>query len=116
MPGRIALAAALFLGCALSVQPAELVILKDGFMIQGNVRKETESLRDPFSKSLTVLKADGFDYVDDGPRMTIVSSHNKQLGEVSKEVKLRPEYKGYSNPFGARRSSHPRPSGRSTCT
>lgn len=109
IPLRIAIAVLLFVGCALSVQPAEVVILKDGFMIQGNVRKETEQLRDPFAKSFTVLKSDGFDYVDDGPRMTIFSSHNKQLSEVSKDVKLRPDYKGYSNPFGARRSSHPLP-------
>jgi pimeloyl-ACP methyl ester carboxylesterase len=109
LPARIALAAALFVGCVASVQTADVVILKDGFMIQGNVRKETEALRDPFAKSTLVLRADGFDYVDDGTRMTIFSSHNKQLGEISKDVRLRPDYKAYSNPFGTRRSSHPLP-------
>jgi len=106
---RFAFGLVLFAACALTAQPAEVVILKDGFMIQGNVRKETESLRDPFSKSVTVLKAGGFDYVDDGPRMTIFSSHNKQLGEITKDIKLRPDYKAYANPFKARKSSHPLP-------
>ena len=93
---RFAFGVLLVLACAISAQPAEVVILKDGFMIQGNVRKETEQYRDPFSKSVTVLKAGGFDYVDDGPRMTIFSSHNKQLTEISKDVRLRPDYKSYS--------------------
>ena len=99
--------AALFFGCILSARPAEVVILKDGFVIQGNVRKETESVRDP--KALTILRADGFDYVDDGPRMTIFSTHSKQLGEISKDVKIRPEYRSFSNKINAFKNRNPLP-------
>jgi pimeloyl-ACP methyl ester carboxylesterase len=100
---------ALFVACAVAAQPAEVVILKDGFVIQGNVRKERENAGDPISRSTTILKADGFDYVDDGPRIVIFSKHNKQLGEISKEVKIRPEYKAYTNSFSGRKSSKPLP-------
>ena len=106
---RLAAGAVLFFGCALAARPADVVILKDGFTIQGNVRKETSTINDPFAKSMTILKADGFDFIDDGVRLTIFSTHNKQLGEVAKDTKLRPDYKGYSNAFSARRSSHPLP-------
>ena len=107
---RLAAGVVLFFGCALAARPADVVILKDGFTIQGNLRKETQSINDPFAKSMTILKADGFDFIDDGVRFTIFSTHYKQLGEVAKDTKLRPDYKGYSNPFGARRSTHPLPS------
>ncbi|MFO0803500.1 MAG: PHB depolymerase family esterase [Gemmataceae bacterium] len=106
---RFCFALGLLSAVALAAQPAEVVILRDGFTIQGNVRKETQSVSDPFSKSLTLLKAGGLDFVDDGPRMTIFSSHHKQLGEISKDVKIRPEYKAYSNPFKVRKSAHPLP-------
>ena len=41
---RYAAGAALFFGCVLAARPADVVILKDGFVIQGNVRKEVQSL------------------------------------------------------------------------
>jgi hypothetical protein len=102
---RFAAGLALGLAVVVAAQSAEVVVLKDGFMIQGNVRKETESLRDPFAKGVMVLKADGFDYVDDGPRMTIFSSHYKQLGEVSKDIRLRPDYRAFSNPITYRKNN-----------
>ena len=70
---RLAAGAVLFFGCALAARPADVVILKDGFTIQGNVRKETSTINDPFAKSMTILKADGFDFIDDGVRLTILS-------------------------------------------
>jgi len=109
VPTRFLFALALLFAAAVAAQPAEVVILRDGFMIQGRVRKETQSVSDPFSKSLVMLKAGGLDFVDDGPRMTIFSSHHKQLGEISKDVKIRPEYKAYGNPFKVRRSAHALP-------
>ena len=91
--------AALFFGCILSAHPAEVVILKDGFVIQGTVRKEVESFRDPIGPSVTILKAGGFDFIDDGPRMTVFSTHSKQLGEISKDVKIRPAASASSASF-----------------
>lgn len=93
---------------AVTSAAADVVILKDGFVIQGNVRKEMETIRDPASgRSFPVPKATGFDFIDDGARITIFSTHHKQLGEISKDVKVRPEYKAYVNKIESRRSNHP---------
>src|SRR5438094_382966 len=105
---RASAVAALVVGCAVTSLPADVVVLKDGFVIQGKVRKETESVKDP-TGPLTLLKASGFDLVDDGARIVIFSTHHKQLGEIAKDVKLRPEYKAYQNPFASRTSTHPLP-------
>ena len=94
---RIAAIAGLLTGITLSAAAAEVVILKDGFVIQGNVTKEMTSINDPASgKFFPMVKGDGLDMVDEGPKFVIFSRHAKQLGEVSKDVKLRPEYKALS--------------------
>ena len=41
--------------------------------------------------------------IDEGPKVVIFSTHAKQLGEVSKDVKLRPEYKAYKREFLGRK-------------
>ena len=108
---RIVATAVLFSGLALSLQGAEVVILKDGFVIQGNVRKEITSINDKATgKTFPIVKSDGFDMIDEGPKVVIFSTHAKQLGEVSKEVKLRPEYRAYKREF-LRKSSEPLPAG-----
>lgn len=102
--------AGLCIGLALSAGAAEVVILKDGFVIQGNVRKEYTSINDPATgKTFPIPKDNGFDMVDEGPRVVIFSRHARQLGEVSKDVKLRPEYKAYTLPFNGRKSNDPLP-------
>ena len=103
---RTPLAAALLVACAsLSAPAADTVILKDGFVIQGVVRKELDNIRDPNTgRTFTVQKADGFDMIDEGPKTVFFSTHSKQLGEIGKDVKLRPEYKAYTNFFSARKS------------
>ncbi|MDB5310834.1 MAG: hypothetical protein JWO38_5036, partial [Gemmataceae bacterium] len=107
---RSAAAAALLVACAVASAPADVVILKDGFVIQGNVRKEMESVRDAATgQSVLVFKGAGFDTVDDGPRVVVFSSHHKQLGEISKDVKVRPDYKAYSNPLPNRRANNQLP-------
>ena len=90
---RPLVALALFAGCAAAVTAADVVILKDGFVIQGKVRKETESVPDKATgQSFTVPRAGGFDLLDDGPRLIVFSSHAKQLGEISTDqaVRVRP--------------------------
>lgn len=107
---RAFLLAGLGLVAAVASAPADVVILKDGFVIQGTVRKELETVRDPATgRGFSVPRAAGFDYIDDGPRLIVFSSHNRQLGEINKDVKLRPEYKAYLNRIESRRSSHPLP-------
>lgn len=105
---RTALALALFAGCAAAVHAAEVVILKDGFVIQGNVHKEVETVFDKASgTSVRMVKANGLDMIDEGPKVMIFSTHAKQLGAVSPDIKLRPEYKAYTMKFPGRKSSHP---------
>jgi len=110
-PRRLPRAAFALAGVAAAVlvatAPADVVILKDGFVIQGNVRKEMESVRDPATgAAFSVPKGNGLDTIDDGARVVIFSSHHKQLGEISKEIKLRPEYKAYTNRIESRRTNH----------
>ena len=104
--------ALLVLGCLVATAPADVVILKDGFVLQGNVRKEMAEATDKASNmSFQVPKANGFDMIDDGPRVVIFSTHFKQLGEISKDVKIRPDYKGYTNPFPGRKGNFKMPVG-----
>src|SRR5688500_5574293 len=108
MPRRTLLAAGLALAVLAGSAPADVVILKDGFVIQGKVGKEMETIRDPATgQGFAVAKGNGFDFLDDGPRVVIFSSHHKQLGEVGKDVKIRPEYKAYKNLFAARKRNFP---------
>ncbi|MBA4187508.1 MAG: hypothetical protein C0467_05760 [Planctomycetaceae bacterium] len=105
-------AAGLILGLSLALTgaAAETIILKDGFVIQGNVRKEVTSINDPATgKTFPIAKDTGLDMVDEGPRVVIFSTHAKQLGEVGKDVKLRPEYKAYTIPGGPRKRNDPLP-------
>lgn len=90
-------AAALFFGCALAAPTADVVILKDGFMLQGAVHKETETVNDPLNGVTHVLKAAGFDYLDDGVRIVIFSKHDRQIGAITKNAQVRPEYKAFTN-------------------
>ncbi len=96
---------------SLTANGAETVILKDGFVLQGNVRKEVTSINDPATgKTFPIAKATGLDMIDEGPKIVIFSTHARQLGEVGKDVKLRPDYKAYTRFNSSRRSNHPLPS------
>jgi hypothetical protein len=109
---RAAFAAALLVGCALGTVGADVVILKDGFVIQGKVTKETDKITDKASgQTFVVLAARGFDLVDDGPKFVIFSSNSKQLGEINKDVKIRPDYRAYTTTV-VRRKNDPPPYGR----
>ena len=99
-------------GVALTAAAAEVVILKDGFAIQGHVIKEQTSVRDPWSSGPVILaKANGFDMLDDGPRFVIFSKHARQLGEVNKNIKLRPDSKAYIREMPGRKGNDPLPAG-----
>lgn len=107
---RPAAALALALGLAAAATPADVVILKDGFVIQGTHRKEMESVSDKATgQTITVAKGNGFDYVDDGARVVVFSTHHKQLGEIAKDASVRPDYKAYQNPMPTRKDNKPLP-------
>ncbi|HVL10966.1 MAG TPA: PHB depolymerase family esterase [Gemmata sp.] len=101
-------------GLTLPVAAGEVVILKDGFVLQGNVRKEQATITDPATgKPFVVVKDTGLDAIDEGPKVTIFSTHSKQVGEISGDVKLRPDVKAYTTPPASIRSSDRLPSGAS---
>lgn len=112
---RIAVTVALFVGFALAASSAEVVILKDGFVIQGNVHKETETIYDKGSgRSVPIVKTTGFDMIDEGPKVTIFSTHAKQLGAIAPDTKIRPAMKGYTRLLPGGTGAHPLPSGGTT--
>src|SRR3954471_7326743 len=96
-PARAALAAVTLAGCTAAALGADVVILKDGFVIQGHLQKEVETVFDKASgKSVPVIKSTGFDIINEGPKFTIFSSHSRQLGAVAPDTKLRPDLKAYT--------------------
>ena len=57
---RILAVAGLAVGFAVTAVAADVVILKDGFVLQGTVRKETTSIHDPASgKIFPMIKGSG---------------------------------------------------------
>jgi hypothetical protein len=111
---RTVLAAALFLGCSVTALGAgpEVVILKDGFVVQGNVHKQVETIVDKATGiPVRVEKTNGMSMINEGAKFTIFSEHSKQLGAIAPDTKLRPEYKGYSMPFAGFKSANPLPAG-----
>src|SRR5437763_14534494 len=69
-PRRAILLAALFavLAAAAAAGGADVVIMADGFTIQGRWYKETELMSDPGTGAVRVAKAGGFDVIEDGPK------------------------------------------------
>lgn len=112
MLGWFTAAAGLAVILALTAAGAEVVILKDGFVLQGTVIKEKTSITDPTTGiPVVVAKATGFDIVDEGPKFVIFSSHARQLGEVRKDITIRPNYKAFTMPFLGRKGNDPLPAG-----
>src|SRR5436305_11502812 len=67
---RASAAAVLFAAFALGTAAADVVILKDGFVIQGKVRKEMETVTDKASgKTFSIAAGRGFDLIDEGPKV-----------------------------------------------
>ncbi|MFO0799624.1 MAG: PHB depolymerase family esterase [Gemmataceae bacterium] len=107
---RTAFAAGLAVAVFAAAAPADVIILRDGFTMQGKVGKEVERITDPATgQAFVVAKGGGFDFLDDGARIVIFSSHHKQLGEVSKDVKARPDYRAFRNEYKNRTANYPPP-------
>ena len=64
---------------------ADLIFLKDGFVIQGKVHRESTSMLDPHSKE-TITIPKGFFYVDDGARRFYFSP--RQVQDVDKDFQV----------------------------
>jgi predicted esterase len=114
-PARLALAAAVLCGCALAAPSADVVILKDGFAVQGKSIKEMESIFDKASgQTIRIVKGTGQEMIDEGAKVTIFSSHFKRPDAAPSDVKIRPDMKGYMMPFPGQKSGHQLPSLAST--
>ena len=114
---RVCTALTIVAACALAARgaEAEVVILKDGFVVQGYPRKVVENVRDKGTGiSVPIVKNNGYDMIDEGPKITIFSTHARQPGGVGPETKLRPAVKGYSQKFTGLKSSHDLPAGSTT--
>lgn len=64
----------------------DVIILPDGFMIQGKAVKENN----PFGY--------GFDVISDGPKIVVFSSHTKKGAKIEKDI-VRPDYVAYRRQF-----------------
>ncbi len=95
---RLVLAAAAFLGACIALatptRGADLVILNDGFTLEGKWHKETELLMD-VGRPVRINKANGFDLMEDGPKFVVFSTHSQRGGKVEQSV-ARPEWVGYN--------------------
>lgn len=109
---RPASAVILALVCAAAVPGADVVLLKDGFVVQGNPRKETTQIVDKSSGAVfSVVKGGSWDMIDEGPKVTAFSVHARQPGGVGPDTKLRPDVKGYQQKFAGFKSSYDLPAG-----
>jgi hypothetical protein len=78
-PWRTVLAAVL-LGLAGGTVRADLLFLKDGFVLQGKVRRESVTEFDPVSKDMMIIPK-GFFLLDDGPRRVYFSPAQVRIVE-----------------------------------
>ncbi len=107
-----ALAVTVASACAVAAPGAEVVVLKDGFVIQGNPRKEITTAFDKASgMSVPIVKHGGYDLIDEGAKITLFSSHARSRDAVGPDTKLRPEAKAFTQPFAGPKSSYTLPSG-----
>ncbi|HET6575325.1 MAG TPA: PHB depolymerase family esterase [Fimbriiglobus sp.] len=82
---------------------ADVVIMADGFTIQGRWFKETELASDPGTGAVRIAKQGGFDVIDDGPRYIIFSRHARKGGKLEEDAAKRdyPAYKTKTSPLKA---------------
>jgi hypothetical protein len=62
---------------------ADVVILKDGTTLYGNVGKDLTVVSDPTSgETFPITKVNALKFIDDGPRWTVFSDHKNRLADV----------------------------------
>ncbi len=98
---------------ALAADEPEVVILKDGFVLQGHPRKEVTMITDRGSgRTFPIIKNNGFDMIDEGPKIVVFSAHARnQQGPAVPTSRLRPKYQAYTRAFPGAASSYPLPAG-----
>ncbi len=110
---RARLLAALFgvLAAGLAAGGADVVIMPDGFTIQGRWFKEADVVSDPGSGAVRIAKIGGFDVIEDGPRFVVFSRHAQKGGKLEQDV-ARPEYTAYRTKVGRPQRSRGVPLGK----
>ena len=93
---RIGTVAVVFLACLAGPARADLIFLKDGYVLQGTVKREVTAELDPVTKEMTLIPK-GFFMLDDGPRRIIFSP--SQIRIVEKMAAPSEERVGFRNPF-----------------
>jgi predicted esterase len=111
-PARLRLLAALFavLAAGLAAGGADVVIMPDGFTIQGRWFKESDVVSDPGTGSVRIAKVGGFDVIDDGAKFVVFSRHAQKGGKLEQDV-ARPEYPAYRTKAGRPTSTRGVPPG-----
>ena len=66
----------------------DIVIMKDGFTLEGRWFKESELIMDVPGRPVRISKANGFDVVENGPKFTIFSTHAKRGGKVEQGLDI----------------------------
>ncbi len=90
---------------------ADVVILPDGFVLQGTHHKEKEMLTVPGGAGVVVAKINGLDTMEDGPRSVVFSMHARKGGKLEEGVVARPEYTPLKLPLAGAAGKRPFPSG-----
>lgn len=109
---RFGLALGLVTACAGVLGAADVVVLRDGFVIQGFNRSPTDTIVDKKSgQAITVPKGGTYEMIDEGPKVTFYSPLQKQPGGVGPETKLRPDVRAFTMKFTGRRSEAFLPAG-----
>src|SRR5262245_3699279 len=75
------LAALLGLALVTAAARADLIYLKDGFVLQGVVKRESTQEYDPVGRIMIDIPK-GFFFVDDGPRRVYFSQHLVRIVEA----------------------------------
>ena len=63
------------------------VTMPDGYVVQGNYNRESDTLSDGNGRPIKVAALNGFDVVQDGPKIVIFSTHAGKGGKVDREAK-----------------------------
>ena len=73
-------------GVTLAADPPDWteVTFADGFTVRGPVGRESEFVEDGNGRMVKISRADGFDFVTDGPKFVIFSTNSQRGGKVDK--------------------------------
>jgi pimeloyl-ACP methyl ester carboxylesterase len=78
--GRTGLVVVLFFAGLAGIARGDLLFFKDGYVLQGKVKREVTAELDPVTKEMTLIPK-GFMMLDDGPRRIVFSQSQVRIAE-----------------------------------